>query len=71
VFYGPEIAHAFRRAVHEHAEIVLAISLLLGLMFLVYLLRKLFDRRRGTQFPIEETVETDEADGDDDSTLIT
>jgi hypothetical protein len=37
----------------------------------VYVLRKLFDRRRGAQFPIEEAEETDEAASDDDSTLIT
>jgi membrane protein YqaA with SNARE-associated domain len=71
VFYGPEIAHAFRRAVHERSDIVLAISLAIGLAFVVYLLRKLFDRRRGTQFPIEETVEPDEAEDADDATLIT
>jgi hypothetical protein len=50
---------------------VLAISLAIGLMFVVYLLRKLFDRRRGTRFPIEEPAETDEAANEDDSTLIT
>ena len=71
VFYGPEIAHAFRRAVHEHSDAVLAISLVLGLLFLVYLLRKLFDRRRGTSFPIEEAVETEESEDQDDPTLIT
>jgi ABC-type Mn2+/Zn2+ transport system permease subunit len=71
VFYGPEIAHTFRRAVHEHSDVVLAISLAIGLTIAVYLLRKLFDRRRGTQFPIEEAAETDEAASDDDSTLIT
>jgi membrane protein YqaA with SNARE-associated domain len=71
VFYGPEIAHAFRRAVHEHSDVVLAISLAVGLAFVVYMLRKLFDRRRGTRFPIEEIVETDEAASEDDSTLIT
>jgi membrane protein YqaA with SNARE-associated domain len=71
VFYGPEIAHAFRRAVHEHWDVVLAIFLAFGLAFVVYLLRKLFDRRRGTRFPIEESAETDEAVNEDDSTLIT
>ena len=77
VFYGPEIAHAFRRAVHEHADIVLLISLAIGLAIIISLLRKLFDRRRGTPFPIEETVETDESietgevEDEDDSTLIT
>ncbi len=71
VFYGPEIARAFRVAVHEHSDVVLAISLAIGLVFIVYLLRKLFDRRRGTRFPIEEIVETDEVACEDDSTLIT
>jgi membrane protein YqaA with SNARE-associated domain len=71
VFYGPEIAHAARHAVHEHLDVVLAISLAIGLAFVVYLLRKLFDLRRGTRFPIEETVETDEAASEDDSALIT
>jgi membrane protein YqaA with SNARE-associated domain len=71
VFYGPEIAHTFRRAVHAHFDIVLAVSLAIGLAFVVYVLRKLFDRRRGSQFPIEEAAETDEAASDDDPTLIT
>ncbi len=71
VFYGPEIAHTARRAVHEHSDVVLAISLAIGLAFVLYLLRKLFDGRRGTRFPIEEAAETEEAASDDDPTLIT
>jgi membrane protein YqaA with SNARE-associated domain len=75
VFYGPEIAHAFRLAVHEHADLVLVISLAIGLAIVISLLRKLFDRRRGTQFPMEEMVEKDDSvetsEGDDDPTLIT
>ena len=71
VFYGPEIAHAARQAVHEHLGVVLLIVGVVVLGLSIYVLRKLFDRRRGTQFPIEETVETDEAASEDDSTLIT
>jgi membrane protein YqaA with SNARE-associated domain len=72
VFYGPEIAHTFRRTMHEHSDIVLAVSLAIGLAIVVYLLRKLFDRRRGTQFPLEENTEPDTSVADpDDSTLIT
>ena len=40
---------------------VLAILGAVSLGLSVYVLRKLFDRRRGTRFPIEETVDTDEA----------
>jgi membrane protein YqaA with SNARE-associated domain len=72
VFYGPEIAHTFRRAVHQHSDIVLAISLAIGLAFVVYLLRMLFDRRRGTQFPMEENADPDTSVTEpDDPTLIT
>ena len=71
VLYGPEIAHTARRAVHEHSDVVLAVSLAIGLAFVLTLLRKLFDRRRGTRFPIEEAADTEEAASDDDSTLIT
>jgi uncharacterized membrane protein YdjX (TVP38/TMEM64 family) len=70
VFYGPEIAHTVRRAFHEHFDIVLALALAIGLAFLVYVLRKLFDRNRGTRFPIEETPEQEESAENGDSTPI-
>jgi membrane protein YqaA with SNARE-associated domain len=66
VFYGPEIAHTFRRAVHEHFGIVLGIGLALGVWLLVWVLRKLFAGGRGAEFPIEEA----ETAKDVDSTLI-
>jgi membrane protein YqaA with SNARE-associated domain len=67
VFYGPEIAHTFRRAVHEHFGIVLGVGSALGVWLLVWVLRKLFAAGKGEEFPVEE-AETAE---DVDSTLIT
>jgi drug/metabolite transporter (DMT)-like permease len=67
VLYGPEIAHAGRHAIHEHLGIVLGIVGAIVLAIFVYILRKLFARRPGTEFPLEEM---DEATGED-STLIT
>jgi membrane protein DedA with SNARE-associated domain len=72
IFYGPEIAHAGRQAIHEHLGIALGFvgAIVLGLF--VYILRKLFAGRAGGQFPLEETGEQDEAATEpDDSTLIT
>ena len=54
VRYGPEIAHTWRHAVHEHFNIVLALLSVVGLLLVVFVLRKLFDRKRGTRFPVEE-----------------
>jgi membrane protein YqaA with SNARE-associated domain len=71
VFYGPEIAHTARRAVHEHLGIALGVIGTVVLMLFVYILRKLFDRRRGAMFPIEEETEQDAAAVEGDSTLIT
>jgi membrane protein YqaA with SNARE-associated domain len=56
VMYGPEIAHAGRRAVHEHLGVVLGIVGALVLWILIYVMRKLF-AGRGTKFPIEEPEE--------------
>jgi membrane protein YqaA with SNARE-associated domain len=59
VFYGPEIAHTFRRAVHEHLGIALGFVGAGVLWIFVYVLRKLF-AGRGTDFPLEETAEDDD-----------
>jgi hypothetical protein len=51
--------------------------LALGGLVLFYILRKLFDRRRGTRFPsegvaeTEDSVELEEAAENSDPTLIT
>ena len=63
VFYGPEIAHTFRRAVHEHLGIALGFVGAGVLWIFVYVLRKLF-AGRGTKFPLEETAQ------DDDLTMV-
>jgi membrane protein YqaA with SNARE-associated domain len=53
VMYGPEIAHAGRRAVHEHLGIVLGLVGAAVLCIGIYVTRKLF-ARRATKFPIED-----------------
>ena len=56
IVYGPAILsntlHLFRR----HSNI--ALSIVGGIIFaiLVYVLRKVFDKRRGTPLPVEEQV---------------
>jgi membrane protein YqaA with SNARE-associated domain len=55
IFYGPAIAHTARMAVHQHLGIVLGIVGVTVIGILVYVLRKVFDGRRGTKFPVEES----------------
>jgi membrane protein YqaA with SNARE-associated domain len=66
IFYGPEIAHTARHAVHEHPAVVIGIALAAALLFVVYVLRKSFDKRRGA----DDTPEATETTADD-PTLIT
>ena len=72
IYFGPTIAHAFRMAMHEHLNEVLTVTGILALVIVVYVLRKLFNRRSGTQFPLEESTDSDStAVAPSDSTLIT
>jgi membrane protein YqaA with SNARE-associated domain len=70
VFYGPEIAHTARHAVHEHPAVLLGIVGVAVVWLLAFILRKIF-AGRSANLPIEETAELEEAAGEEDSTLIT
>ncbi len=54
ITYGPAILHTITRTIHEHRDYVLAISGIIIVLLVVYVLRKVFDARRGTRLPIEE-----------------
>ncbi len=70
IFFGPTIAHAIRLAMHEHLSTVLIVVGAIALALVVYVLRKLFARRSGTRFPLEETTDPELAVDPDDTTLI-
>jgi membrane protein YqaA with SNARE-associated domain len=54
ITYGPAILGTITRTIHAHRHYVLWVSGLVLLLLLVYVLRKVFDRRRGTSLPVEE-----------------
>jgi membrane protein YqaA with SNARE-associated domain len=54
ITYGPAILGTIRRTIHDHRNYVLAVSGIVMVLLLVYVLRKVFDRRRGTKLPLEE-----------------
>jgi membrane protein YqaA with SNARE-associated domain len=54
ITYGPTILHTITRAMHRHLGYVLGASGIVIVLLLVYVLRKVFDARRGTPFPVEE-----------------
>ncbi|HWB32772.1 MAG TPA: VTT domain-containing protein [Acidobacteriaceae bacterium] len=61
IYYGPKIADTWRHAVRDHFNIVMALVSAAGLIFVVYLIRKIMGVRRGSR-------RTDEDDGEDSTT---
>ncbi|MEI9980960.1 MAG: VTT domain-containing protein [Edaphobacter sp.] len=51
--YGPAIFHTMIRTVHRHQALMLIIVCIVGVSLVIYVLRKVFDRRRGTSLPVE------------------
>ena len=54
ITYGPTILHTITRALHRHLGYVLGASGIVIVLLLVFVFRKVFDRRRGTTLPVEE-----------------
>jgi membrane protein YqaA with SNARE-associated domain len=54
VVYGATIVHAIHREYHQHVGLVLVGVGILLILLGIYITRKIFDRRRGTNFPTED-----------------
>jgi membrane protein YqaA with SNARE-associated domain len=54
ILYGPAILNTITREVHLHLQLVLGAGGIFFGLIAFWVIRKLFDRRRGTRFPIEE-----------------
>ncbi len=54
IVWGPALLHSITRAFHQHLGIVLAFLGVIAVGLAAYVVRRLFDRRRGTSFPVEE-----------------
>jgi membrane protein YqaA with SNARE-associated domain len=54
ITYGPKLLHSIVRVMHAHLGYVLGSAGILVVMLMVYVVRKVFDRRRGATLPVEE-----------------
>jgi membrane protein YqaA with SNARE-associated domain len=54
ILYGPTILHSITHEIHLHLQFVLGVGGIFFGLVAFWVIRKLFDRRRGTRFPIEE-----------------
>ena len=54
ILYGPTLLHTVMQTIRDHRALMLGIGGALLVLLAAYVLRKLFDRSRGTKFPVEE-----------------
>ncbi len=54
IWFGPALVHSMRHAMHRHLGIVIGTALFAVLLLLAYIVRKVFDRRKGVPLPVEE-----------------
>ncbi len=54
ILYGPAILSTITSTIRQHLAYVLGGGGVLVMLVAIWVARKLFDRRRGTQFPVEE-----------------
>ena len=54
IWFGPKLVHSLRTAMHQHMALVLGTALFGVLLVILYIVRRVFDRRRGEPLPMEE-----------------
>ena len=54
ILYGPKLIHTVTHTLRAHLGIVLSAVFALIVLLAAYVIRKLFDRRRGTRFAVED-----------------
>jgi membrane protein YqaA with SNARE-associated domain len=54
MIYGPTIFHTIIAVLHHHQNLMLILVGIFAVLLVVYVLRKVFDGRRGTILPVEE-----------------
>ena len=54
IWFGPKLVHSFRAGMHEHSAVVIGTAFLGILLVIFFVVRRVFDRRRGMSLPVEE-----------------
>ena len=54
IWFGPALMHTLRHVMHRHLGSVIGISVAALMVLVFYMVRKIFDRRRGVDLPLED-----------------
>ena len=56
IWFGPALIHSLRHVLHQHLDLVIGVALAALLWLVFYIIRKVFDRRKGLPLPVEEEI---------------
>ena len=59
IWFGPTLLHSLQRTIHHHLSVAIGVAVFALLAIVFYIIRRIFDRRRGVLLPIEETPATE------------
>jgi uncharacterized membrane protein YdjX (TVP38/TMEM64 family) len=54
IWFGPKLFHDVRHAFHRHTALVTGLIVAALFAIAIYMVRRIFDRRRGVQLPVED-----------------
>jgi membrane protein YqaA with SNARE-associated domain len=54
IWFGPTLLHTLKHIVHRHMGLVIGIGIAALIWLVLYMVRKIFDRRKGVPLPVEE-----------------
>ena len=55
IWFGPKLIHSMHGIMHRHLSVVIGVAIGALLVLLFYVVRKLFDRRKGERLPSEDS----------------
>jgi membrane protein YqaA with SNARE-associated domain len=58
IWFGPKLFHDIRDAFHAHETLMIGLISAALFLIAVYIVRRVFDRRRGVKLPVEEADES-------------
>ncbi len=54
IWFGPALLHSMRHIVHRHLDLVVGAGIAALIWLVLYIVRKVFDRRKGVHLPAED-----------------
>jgi membrane protein YqaA with SNARE-associated domain len=56
LWFGPTLLHTLKHMIHHHFDVVLGLASAAALCLIFYIVRRIFDRRKGERLPLEEDL---------------